>query len=335
MIQKLQAMTHKHLFLTLALAATTIMAQAQTTGAAPAPVTHAEFVNNTVVVLVIMVIVVLLLAFIVLLNRNTQLIKALHEAPDSKKESATTPAPAPDTIYKKPVSISDKLYDLFIMDFRKPDEDMMLEHAYDGIHELDNKMPPWLRGVFYLTIVIAAIYLLRYHVYTSWSSKAEYEQEMADASVSKSALLATQKSTVDETKVEQLTDATALASGKKVYLEKCIACHGNKGEGGVGPNLTDEFWLHGCSMADIFKTIKYGVPAKGMLTWNGVLSPDEIQQVASYVMSLKGTNPPNGKAAQGDKCEPAANAGATEAATPADTTQKKGDTKIKAATPGK
>ena len=96
-----------------------------------------------------------------------------------------------------------------------------------------------------------------------------------------------------------LADASDLAGGAKIYTTSCVACHGAKGEGGVGPNLTDNYWLHGADIKDVFKTIKYGVDGKGMASWQSVYSPKQLAQVASYVKSLHGTNPPNGKEPQG------------------------------------
>jgi cytochrome c oxidase cbb3-type subunit III len=98
-----------------------------------------------------------------------------------------------------------------------------------------------------------------------------------------------------------VSDAKVLAEGKEIFTGKCVACHGALGEGGVGPNLTDEYWLHGGTINDIFKTIKNGVPEKGMISWKATLKPNEIQSVSNYIASLAGTTPPNGKAPQGDK----------------------------------
>jgi cytochrome c oxidase cbb3-type subunit III len=110
---------------------------------------------------------------------------------------------------------------------------------------------------------------------------------------------------VNENTVAALTDQQNLGVGKVIFLEKCAVCHGQKGEGGVGPNMTDDYWLHGGAIKNIFTTIKYGVPDKGMISWKEQLRPSEIQAVASYLLTLKGTNPPNPKAPQGVKSEKA------------------------------
>lgn len=175
-----------------------------------------------------------------------------------------------------------------------------LGHDYDGIRELDNRLPPWWLYGFYACIVFAVIYLWRYHVsHTAPSSTEEYQMAVKDAEEKKAAYLAKAASNVDEHSVKLLTDANDLASGQKIFETACFACHGKKGEGIVGPNLTDNYWLHGGSVQDIFKTIKYGVPEKGMKSWKDDYSPSQLAQLASYIHSLKGTNPPNAKAPQG------------------------------------
>lgn len=105
---------------------------------------------------------------------------------------------------------------------------------------------------------------------------------------------------IDENSVTLLTDKAGVGAGMKIFQEKCTACHGAEGGGAVGPNLTDDFWLHGGSVQDVFKVIKYGVPEKGMISWEKQLSPTDIQKVASFVLSLKGTKPANAKEPQGE-----------------------------------
>ncbi len=179
--------------------------------------------------------------------------------------------------------------------------DIMLDHDYDGIKELDNSLPPWWIYGFYLTIVFAVLYLLNYHVIGSGKLQiAEYEEQLADAEQAKAERLKSAAAQVDENTVTLATAEAELASGKKIYDEKCVVCHGKLGEGGVGPNMTDDYWIHGGSINDVFKVIKYGVPQKGMISWQTQLKPTEIQEVASYIKTLHGTNPPNPKEPQGD-----------------------------------
>lgn len=181
------------------------------------------------------------------------------------------------------------------------EEEILTDHDYDGIQELDNNLPPWWVLGFYITIGCAVIYIGYYEFYMGGNiSQQEYRAEVIAAEDAKEAYLATLGNAIDESNVEYITDASALAEGKSIYDANCVACHGGGGEGGVGPNLTDQYWLHGGGIADVFKTIKYGVPAKGMIPWEDQLTPPQMQQVASYVLSLKGTNPPNPKDPQGE-----------------------------------
>lgn len=178
--------------------------------------------------------------------------------------------------------------------------DILLDHDYDGIKELDNALPPWWKYGFYITIVVAVFYLLKFEVWqTGPNPTQEYITEMNDAKAQVDAYLASAKENVDEKSVTML-DAAGIDAGKQLFAKTCIACHMSKGEGGVGPNLTDEYWLHGGAIQDVFKTIKYGYPDKGMQSWQSTYSPVQMQQLASYIKSLKGTNPPNAKAPQGD-----------------------------------
>ncbi|RNI28209.1 cytochrome c class i [Rufibacter immobilis] len=183
----------------------------------------------------------------------------------------------------------------------KAKDELMEDHSYDGIHEFDNDLPPWWKYTFYVTIVFGVVYLLNYHVMGGQLQTQEYEAEMQQA-----ALLSAKSGGGDaneKTDFKPITDAAQLAEGEKAFMQNCAACHGQKGEGMVGPNLTDEFWLHGSDVNGIYKTIKYGVTSKGMVAWQGKLSNEQILQVSSYILSLKGSNPPNAKAPQGEKAK--------------------------------
>ncbi len=196
--------------------------------------------------------------------------------------------------------------------------EIMFEHSFDGIRELDNNLPPWWVALFYVTIFWAAAYMTYYH-FTDMgpSSKEQYESEVAAAEEAIAAFRATQADLVTETSVVALTDETSLAAGKNTFTSYCAACHGQNGEGGVGPNFTDDFWLHGCDVKDLFKTIKYGVPEKGMISWQSQLRPAEMQKVASYILTMRGTNPANPKEPQGTECKPGGEQQATDMAAPA------------------
>lgn len=259
------------------------------------------------------------------------------------------------------------------------EKDVLTDHNYDGIRELDNDLPPWWKYLFYFSIIFAVVYMLHYHVLgTGDLSIAEYNKEInpnwqptesanssifplyhspyADTKdevtpfikgqfdayigpkVGSDALLMEAMARADATTLEKLkasfpdlykqmlaggmsltpktgakqvavetiealTDAASIDAGKQIFLKNCISCHGANGEGGIGPNLTDDYWLHGGDISHIAHTITVGVPAKGMITWRGVLSPEQIKQVASFITTLHGTNPPNAKAPQGDKMD--------------------------------
>ncbi|HPR00290.1 MAG TPA: cbb3-type cytochrome c oxidase N-terminal domain-containing protein [Saprospiraceae bacterium] len=185
------------------------------------------------------------------------------------------------------------------------EKDILFDHDYDGIYELDNVLPPWWLWMFYFTIGFAVIYLGYYHFSGSgWSSKQEYEMAMKEAKQQVAEYVAAQGNLVDETNVTARTDDAALAQGKDIWIANCVACHGANGEGGVGPNMTDKYWIHGGDIKNIFNTIKYGVPEKGMISWQTQLSPSAMADVASYILTLQGTNPPNAKAPQGDLYNP-------------------------------
>lgn len=178
--------------------------------------------------------------------------------------------------------------------------DIDLGHNYDGIRELDNRLPPWWLYGFYACIIFACVYLWRYHVsHTAPLSGEEYQIAMQEAAVQKEAYLKKAANNIDETNVKFLGGAGNLATGKGIFESICATCHGKEGQGVVGPNLTDNYWIHGGSINDIFKTIKYGYPDKGMKSWKDDYSPSQIADLSSYIITLHGTNPPNPKAPQG------------------------------------
>ena len=180
------------------------------------------------------------------------------------------------------------------------EEDVLLDHDYDGIKELNNALPPWWKYGFYITIVVAVFYLLRFHVWkTGPDPEQEYANEMRIAAQQIEDYRKKAGDQIDE-KTVTMAGASGIAEGDKIFHSNCFACHGAKGEGGVGPNLTDNYWLHGGTINDIFKTIKYGVPEKGMQSWEKTYSPSQIKDLASYIKTLVGTHPANPKAPQGD-----------------------------------
>lgn len=185
-------------------------------------------------------------------------------------------------------------------------------HSYDGIRELDNATPPWFTIAFIATILFGIGYFWRYNIaHAAPNQFEELEIAQTKASIEHEAYLKTKGDAVNENTVKML-DADGIAAGKTLYDNNCTACHGKVGEGGVGPNLTDNYWLHGGTIGSVFKTIKVGVPEKGMMSWKDVFSADQIAELASYIKSIHNTNPPNAKEPQGDLFKEEA-AGATSA----------------------
>jgi cytochrome c oxidase cbb3-type subunit 3 len=178
---------------------------------------------------------------------------------------------------------------------------MMADHSYDGITELDNFMPPWLQWVFIGTIAFAVIYFVNYTVLgVGPTGEEEYQEELRLEAIAAEARKANMLAGIDENTVVFDESGAALSSGKSIFESNCAACHAADGGGGVGPNLTDEYWLHGGSIQDVFRVVKYGVVEKGMIPWQDQLSPEEMQQVSSYILTLVGTTPANPKEPQGD-----------------------------------
>lgn len=181
------------------------------------------------------------------------------------------------------------------------EQEILLKHDYDGIRELDNRIPPWFHFLFYGTIIWAVIYMLVFHVFDDGQIQSkEYQAEIQQASLERQILIKTGAFLNEET-VTFTDDTAVLNEGKDIYIRNCAACHGQNGEGLVGPNLTDDYWIHGGGIKNIFKVTKYGVPAKGMIAWEAQLDPNQIRAVSSYIITLHDTNPHNSKAPEGDK----------------------------------
>ncbi|MDC8001301.1 cbb3-type cytochrome c oxidase N-terminal domain-containing protein [Aequorivita todarodis] len=181
------------------------------------------------------------------------------------------------------------------------EQEIVLDHNYDGIRELDNNLPPWWVYMFYATIIFAVVYLVRYHIFDGTNQTEEYEIEVAQAKLEVAEFKKNNKDLIDAETVEQLTDPSDIAAGKTIFTENCVACHKDSGGGGIGPNLTDDYWILGGGIKNIFHTISEGGRAgKGMIAWKTDLKPNEMAQVASYVMTLHGTNPADGKEPEGD-----------------------------------
>ncbi len=179
--------------------------------------------------------------------------------------------------------------------------EIILDHNYDGIKELDNDLPPWWVWMFYATILFGVVYLVRFHVYNDYDQDLEYDLEVAAANLAIEEYKKTAKGLVDANTVELLTAASDISAGKAIYETTCVACHMADGGGGIGPNLTDENWILGGGIKNVFNTISEGGrDGKGMIAWKQTLKPVEIAQVSSYLLTFKGTTPANPKAAEGE-----------------------------------
>ena len=174
-----------------------------------------------------------------------------------------------------------------------------LDHNFDGIQELNNPLPPWWTAGFVITVVVSVFYIFYYTIQGKDSQYDEFNREMAKAKAQVDAYKK-EHNIVDANTVTLLTDKQALAEGKDIFLKNCAACHLADGGGQVGPNLTDNAWIYGCDIKDVFKVVNDGT-SKGMPPWKA-LGAANIQKVASYVLSLQGTKPAKPKAAEGEPC---------------------------------
>tara|TARA_R110001592_G_scaffold91412_4_gene267614 strand:+ start:69 stop:980 length:912 start_codon:yes stop_codon:yes gene_type:complete len=271
----LKNLSSKYLLLPLLLLTTPLAAQTEnSSGVSP---TTAFYV--VVVLLIIVAILVMLLAVSLL-----SLLKAIVNKDMSPEKKASKEKES--SWFAKTWMKWNALKPL------EEEQDIMLDHDYDGIKELDNHLPPWWKALFYLSVVYAVIYLMVFHVFkTSPLQEEEYEIEMALALAAKNDIEQTIVVDFDESNVPFTDDAEALADGKKFFEGQCGMCHKADGGGLAGPNLTDDYWRHGGSMTNIYNVIKNGVPSTAMIAWESRLNPIRLQNVASYVKSLRGTNP--------------------------------------------
>ncbi|MFY7928176.1 MAG: cbb3-type cytochrome c oxidase N-terminal domain-containing protein [Oligoflexus sp.] len=180
------------------------------------------------------------------------------------------------------------------------DKEVVRPYVADGIEEYDNPLPPWWVWLFNITIAFGIVYLIWYHVLHKPGLEAELAAEKAAFQKQKAEQAAALAASAGDL-LTRLKDPAKVVEGKDLYVTNCVACHGQLGEGTVGPNLTDKFWIHGGEPDQIMAVIQHGVPSKGMVAWEPILGPQKIEAVTAYVLSLKGTNPPNGKAPEGDE----------------------------------
>lgn len=180
------------------------------------------------------------------------------------------------------------------------EKDILMNHEYDGIRELDNDLPPWWIYSFYASIIAAIMYMSYYHIFDGDNQIVEFEKEMAQAKIDIAAYKKTAKNLVDASNVALLTDTKDLSEGKKIFETSCMVCHLVDGGGSIGPNLTDEYWVLGGGIKNVFTIISEGGrDGKGMIPWKTTLSPVEIAQVSSYVLTFQGTTPEKAKDPEG------------------------------------
>jgi cytochrome c oxidase cbb3-type subunit 3 len=181
------------------------------------------------------------------------------------------------------------------------EEEIILDHNYDGIKELDNSLPPWWVYMFYASIIFAVVYLVRFEVFDGDNQVTEYNNAVAEARADLEKYKETATDLVDVSTVTLLTDEKDLKRGKAIYNLNCAACHISDGGGSIGPNLTDENWILGGGIKNVFATVSNGGrDGKGMVAWNKILKPIDIAKVSSYIISLQGTTPANPKQPEGE-----------------------------------
>lgn len=179
--------------------------------------------------------------------------------------------------------------------------EIILDHSYDGIRELDNDLPPWWRYGFYASIVFAFVYMIRFHVFDGENQYEELDATLELAKVELEEYKKNAKDLVDFDSVTAMTEPEDLATGKAIYEANCVACHMADGGGGIGPNLTDDHWILGGGIKNIFHTVSEGGRnGKGMIAWKSLLKPKEMAQVSSYVLTFQGTTPAKPKEPEGD-----------------------------------
>lgn len=277
-----------------------------------APAAFAQGSNADTTTLLTAVIIVGIVAVIVLLVSiyTLQVLNVVLRSEEEKKAKEAGEEVKPTlSLWQRFLKVANKRVDI------EDEESIILDHDYDGIRELDNHLPPWWNYLFYVTIIFGIFYVIFYHVTKTLPlQEKEYEIEMADAAAmaeARQAEAAASGNAFSEADLELTTDPDILASGGKTFTQQCAVCHKADGGGNIGPNLTDDYWLHGGDIKSVYNTIKVGVPDKGMISWEASLSPTQIRDVANYVKSLRGSNPPGAKAPQGDLYEEGAESGST------------------------
>jgi len=180
------------------------------------------------------------------------------------------------------------------------DTNQLRGHNFDGIEEFDNSLPNWWLWTFYLAIIFAVFYWFHYHAIGTGALPAEEFQQEMEAAEARLAASLEGKEVTDASLLALAAEPTVVQKGAQIFATNCVACHLANAGGSIGPNLTDDYWIHGGKPTDLYKTVTEGVPAKGMITWLPVLGPLRCQQVVAYLLTIKNTNVAGGKAPQGE-----------------------------------
>ena len=254
------------------------------------------FIKFPMVALFLVVFIFLLIAIEITVNAvDTITYQLLTEEQKAKLDATNSMSFKDSAIYKSAVK--------FLIKPKANDDEgqLLLDHDYDGIKELDNSLPPWWVYLFYGCIIFSVIYLVRFEIMGGDNQEMELKNEMAQAQIDIAEYKKTALDLMDENTVTLLTAPADLAAGKAIFTTNCVACHRADAGGQIGPNLTDDQWILGGGIKNVFHTlVNGGRDGKGMISWKGTLKPKQMQEVASYVLSLKGTNPKDPKAPEGD-----------------------------------
>lgn len=256
-------------------------------------------VTEGVFFVTILVLLILILIVSIVLYRAVTAALRLSK-PVSTEEKQHSAKPVPEGSFWKNLS-----YKILGLKSKEEEKKLLMEdHEFDGIQELDYPVPAWFNILFYSTVVFAVVYLLVYHVF-GWGmlQEEEYEHEMAIAQQQREEYLASSENNIDENTVVVDLAPETVSAGEVLFTANCAACHGSDGGGTIGPNLADDYWIHGGNVGDVFHTIKYGVLDKGMIAWEESLTPSEIAQVSNYIVSLRGSTPASPKAPEGELFE--------------------------------
>ncbi|KQB42173.1 Cytochrome c oxidase subunit CcoP [Flavobacterium daejeonense] len=257
---------------------------------------RAAFIKYPMVDVVLLVVLLLLIAIEMVIKAADNIVYQLLPEEEKARLAAEEQLPLKESAWFK--NLMNKLTRTVPIE---NEASLLMNHDYDGIKELDNNLPPWWVYSFYACIVFAAIYLVRYEMLGADNQEMELKKELAQAKIEVAEYMKNAPDLMDEKTVTQLTDPADLAIGKTTFETNCAACHRADAGGQIGPNLTDDNWILGGGIKNIFHTITNGGrDGKGMISWKGTLKPKEIQKVASYIMSLKGSNPKDPKAPDGE-----------------------------------